>query len=112
MFMNILENSIKHSPRDKPLVIDILQTRVCRGGIEYHRISIEDNGPGISDEFKDKLFTRFSRGKTKAKGKGLGLYIVKTLVENFNGEIWAEDRIKGDYTKGVRFVVMLPAVDK
>jgi len=110
IFVNIVENSIKHSPPDKPLVIDILLTRVCEGGKEYYRISIEDNGPGIPEEFKDKLFTRFSRGKTKAKGKGLGLYIVKTLVETFRGEIWVEDRVRGDHTKGARFVVVLPAV--
>ena len=92
------------------MVIDVLQTTVCEDGKEYSRISIEDNGPGISDEVKEKLFARFSRGETKAKGKGLGLYLIKTLVEDFHGKVWVEDRVPGDHTKGAKFVVMLPAV--
>jgi signal transduction histidine kinase len=72
--------------------------------------SVEDTGPGIPDWIKDKLFTRFQRGDTTAHGKGLGLYLVKMLVESYKGAIWVEDRFSGDYTKGARFVVMLPAV--
>jgi signal transduction histidine kinase len=43
---------------------------------------------------------------------GLGLYIVKTLVESYGGRVWVEDRVAGDHTKGARFVVMLPTVEK
>jgi signal transduction histidine kinase len=42
-------------------------------------------------------------------GKGLGLYLVRTLVHDFQGMIWVEDGVPGDPTKGARFVVMLPA---
>ncbi len=45
------------------------------------------------------------------RGKGLGLYLVKTLVECFHGRIFVEDRIAGDPTKGARFVVVLPSVE-
>ena len=110
IFINLIENSIKHSHKDRPLVIVVLQTMVCEDGKEYFRISVEDNGPGISDEVKQNLFARFYRGETKAKGKGLGLYLIKTLVENFHGKVWVEDRVPGDHTKGAKFVVMLPAV--
>jgi signal transduction histidine kinase len=44
------------------------------------------------------------------RGKGLGLYLVKTLVEYLHGKIFVEDSIPGDYIKGTRFVVMLPAM--
>ncbi len=108
IFTNLVENSIKHSPLDKPLVIDIIQSEVCENGKEYDRISIEDNGPGIPDEVKEKLFQRFYRGRTMTRGKGLGLYLVKTLVEEFNGMVWAEDRVPGDHAKGAKFVVMIP----
>lgn len=67
---------------------------------------------GISDNIKGRLFTRFSRGDTKTIGRGLGLFLVKSLVDDYSGKVWAEDRVTGDYTKGVRFVVMLPAYEK
>jgi PAS domain S-box-containing protein len=111
IFINLIENSIKHSSKDRPLVINILQTKACENDKEYFRILIEDNGPGISDTVKEKLFARFSRGETKAMGKGLGLFLIKTLVEDFQGKVWVEDSVSGDYTKGARFVVMLPAID-
>jgi PAS domain S-box-containing protein len=112
IFINIIENSIKHSPPDRPLVIDILQTSVCVEGKKFNRVSIEDNGPGIPDDVKEKLFVRFYRGPTLVKGKGLGLYLVKTLVENFGGKVIAEDRVPCDHTKGAKFVVMLPTIDQ
>ncbi|MDI6895797.1 PAS domain S-box protein [Methanocella conradii] len=112
IFINLIENSIKHSPVDRPLIIDILQAMAREDGKAFIRVTIEDNGPGIPDDEKEKLFTRFYRGKTLAKGKGLGLYLARTLAENFGGKIRVEDRVPGDYTKGVRFIVMLPAARK
>jgi signal transduction histidine kinase len=79
---------------------------------KYYRCSVEDNGPGIMDELKSQLFNRFKRGATKAHGKGLGLYLVRTLVEGYHGRVWVEDRVHGDYRKGARFVIMLPAAEK
>lgn len=111
VFVNLIGNSIKHSGGRKPIEIDIKMDKVSDGLEEYCRVAIEDNGPGIPDDMKEKLFDRFRRGKTKTSGKGLGLYLVKTLVEEFHGLVWAEDRIHGDHTKGARFVVILPAID-
>ena len=51
------------------------------------------------------------KGTNKAKGMGLGLYLVKSLVDSYGGRVWVEDRISGDHTKGDRFVVILPAVN-
>jgi signal transduction histidine kinase len=112
IFINLVENSIKHSPPDKPLVIDIVQSEVCEDRKEYHRISVEDNGPGVPDEVKEKLFARFYRGTTKTRGKGLGLYLIKTLVEDFNGKVWVEDRVPGDHSKGTKFVIMIPVTEQ
>jgi signal transduction histidine kinase len=52
------------------------------------------------------------KGDSKAKGIGLGLYLVKSLVESYDGQVWVEDRVPGDHTKGARFVVMLPTIEK
>jgi signal transduction histidine kinase len=111
VFSNLIWNAIKHSDARQPLIINILIDRTVIDGQRYYRVAVEDTGPGISDEIKGKLFLRFSRGRTKAKGSGLGLYLVKTLVDSFHGTITVEDRVPGEYTKGVRFVVILPAAD-
>ncbi len=109
-FSNIVGNAIKHS--SGPVTINIELEKVSEPGKKYYIVSIDDNGPGIPQEMKDKLFTRFQRGKTKATGKGLGLYLVKSLVESYDGRIWVEDRVHGDHTRGSKFVVMLPAIEK
>ena len=109
VFTNLINNSIKHSNPDKPLIIDIRVDRIKEKDIDYLRCMVEDNGPGISNWVKDKIFMRFQRGDTKAHGKGLGLYIVRTLVDDFGGKVWVEDRVSGDSGKGARFVVVLPA---
>ncbi|BAI61359.1 putative histidine kinase [Methanocella paludicola SANAE] len=112
VFINIVGNAIKHSDANKPLEINISQFHIYGTDESYHKVIIEDNGPGIPDELKTRIFNRFERGNTKAKGKGLGLFLVKTLVHDFNGKIWVEDRVPGDHTKGARFMVVLPAVEK
>jgi signal transduction histidine kinase len=110
VFSNIIGNAIKHSTGR--LTIDITVDRVAEQGQDYYRVVIEDNGPGISDELKDSLFDRAARGKTKATGKGLGLYLIKALIDEYNGMVWVEDRVSGDHTNGSRFVVIFPAAKK
>ncbi len=109
VFSNIIGNAIKHSTG--PLTIDISIKRALEDGNACCITSVADNGPGIPDSLKRRLFVRFQRGATKATGRGLGLYLVKTLVDDYHGRVWVEDRIPGDSTKGAKFVVMLPAVE-
>lgn len=106
-FSNIINNAIKYSGPD--MHIDIDQKETVLGGKKYYEVSISDNGPGIPDELKRKLFRRFQRGNTGAQGKGMGLYITKMLVERFGGKVCVEDRVPGDYKKGSKFVILLPA---
>lgn len=109
VFSNLIVNAIKHS--SGPLTIDVGLTKAQENGIEYCVVTVSDDGPGIPDDKKKILFNRFMRGATKAEGTGLGLYIVRSLVESFKGRVRVEDRIAGDHTKGVRFTVLLPAID-
>jgi signal transduction histidine kinase len=109
VFCNMINNSIKYSGTD--VTIDIIPDESVVSGKKYYSIAISDNGMGIPDEVKSKLFKRFQRGTTKSHGKGLGLYIVRSLLEKFNGTVKVEDRIPGDYTKGAKFTVMLPAAE-
>jgi signal transduction histidine kinase len=108
VFSNLIDNAIKHSDPDRPLTINIAIRSQKDHKQDYYLCSVEDNGPGIPDWIKDKIFQRFQRGTTKAHGKGLGLYLVKKLVDDYHGAVWVEDRVPGDYTKGAKFVVMLP----
>ncbi|MGA9139254.1 MAG: PAS domain S-box protein [Methanocella sp.] len=110
VFSNLIGNAVKHSDPQQPLTIDVGLEPVMKGGKKCYRVTIEDDGPGIPDELKSQLFMRFQSGQGKALGKGLGLYLVRTLVHDFRGTILVEDRVPGDYAKGAKFVVLLPAV--
>jgi signal transduction histidine kinase len=110
VFSNIIGNAIKHSTG--PLAINVQDDEVRENDRIYYRVAIEDNGPGIPDELKSTLLERDMQGKKKASGKGLGLYLIKALVDDYGGKVWIEDCLTGDHTKGSRFVVMLPAVGK
>jgi signal transduction histidine kinase len=68
---------------------------------------VEDDGPGIPEGIKDKIFNRMMKSDSNAKGMGLGLFLVRSLVESYSGRVWREDRVPGDHMKGVKFVVML-----
>ena len=104
-----MSNAVKHTgagghPR---------RSGCCKGnGSHYCRVMVEDDGPGIPDDFKASIFNRTLKGTQNVKGMGLGLYLVKSLVDSYGGRVWVEDRVSGDHTKGAKFVVMLPAVDK
>lgn len=108
-FTNLVGNAVKHTPGSPE--INVAVSRVAENGSSFYRIAIEDNGPGIPDEKKGEIFHRFKRGQTKAKGTGLGLYIARTLVDNFKGRILVEDRVPGHYTKGSKFIVYLPVAE-
>ncbi|MCD1295630.1 hypothetical protein CUJ83_11540 [Methanocella sp. CWC-04] len=109
VFMNLVGNSIKHS--NGLVTIDIRINKKCVDEVQYYEVTVEDNGPGIPDSLKSKLFNRLNRGNTGVRGSGLGLYLVKMLLDDFNGKVWIEDRVTGDYSKGCRFVILLPSED-
>lgn len=108
LFSNIIGNAIKHSTG--PVLVKIRQARIEEGSKNWCLVSIEDNGPGIPDRLKESLFTRFRNVGIMQDGRGLGLYLVKTLVDDFGGTVRIEDRVPGDHTLGSRFVVRLPAI--
>ena len=57
-----------------------------------------------------RKYSTASNGGKKARGMGLGLYLVKSLVKSFGGYVEIHNRVPGDYTKGTRFLVYLPAI--
>jgi len=99
---NLVDNAIKYTPKGGVTVA------LSRKG-ELARISISDTGIGISREEIPTLFEKFVRGKDVNKlhtgGTGLGLYVVKKIVEAHEGKVWVESP---GLEKGTTFVVELP----
>jgi Signal transduction histidine kinase len=94
VFTNVIGNSIKFGGPGVSVSISVLTSE------KRVEVIISDTGPGIGDEMKTRIFRRFERGSQGARGKGLGLYIVKTLVERYGGRVWADDRIPGSPETG------------
>lgn len=88
VFYNLISNSIKYkSPERSPNI-----TISTRNEGDYIVIAIKDNGLGMKEVNKDKIFTLFKRLHTHVEGTGVGLYIVKRIIENEGGRIEVESR--------------------
>lgn len=98
---NLLSNAIKYSDQAKSLKTININVTQTNDGI---RIIVEDNGIGISDESKDRVFKMFYRASEKSYGSGLGLYIIQETVKKLGGSISMESK-EGLYT---RFIIDLP----
>ncbi len=114
VFQNIITNALKFSRKDVDPVIRIhaepveaksIDAKVVPGG-KYTRISISDNGIGFDEVYLDKIFTIFQRLNSKEdyEGTGIGLAIVKKIVDKHNGIITA----RSEENKGACFIIILP----
>jgi len=79
-------------------------------GREWWEVTVADHGVGIPDDKKEMIFQRFAPRLAGSRGIGLGLSIVKSIVERYGGRIWVDDRVKDDHSQGALFHVLLPAV--
>jgi signal transduction histidine kinase len=96
---NLLNNSVKYCVDDPVIKVQIMLDKELE-------IRIEDNGIGIREEHEKNVFNKFYRADNpiKAKGLGLGLYIVKRIIENHNGSI----RLESTRGKGTTAIINLP----
>lgn len=103
---NLLDNAVKYSPEGSAITID------CHLQNGFLVFSVNDEGPGISDEHLPRLFERFYRvDKSRSRelgGTGLGLAIVKHIVELHGGRVGVESRPG----RGSRFWISLPLADR
>jgi PAS domain S-box-containing protein len=116
LIYNLISNSLKFARKDVPPVINV-NCKIDKGKflsndkllpeIEYCHISIVDNGIGFDANYKDKIFEIFQRlhGREEYMGTGIGLAIVKKIVENHNGFITAT----GEPNQGATFDIYIPA---
>jgi signal transduction histidine kinase len=109
VFSNLIDNAIKHS-NSSEVRIGIGMAKTFLGDNWYYKIDVEDNGPGIPDIQKERIFNRYRADTVSLKGSGIGLHLVRSLVESFSGKIWVEDRVSGEPASGSRFVVLLPVI--
>lgn len=110
LFANLLSNAVKFDPSDR-VQVDVSVESESISENDYWLVSIADRGRGIPDDRKKTVFERFATGMTGVKGFGLGLSIVSTMVEKFDGKVWVEDRLEGDHSKGAVFKVLLPKAE-
>jgi signal transduction histidine kinase len=103
LVLNLMENAIKHTPEGTQI-----RAAVERENGSVH-LTVEDDGPGIPAELREKVFERFVRGSGDRGGSfGLGLSIVRAVAENHGGTVALGEAEAG---RGTRFVVTLPAAD-
>jgi len=107
VFENVLINSIKYN-ETKNVDIAIKISELHLNSKNYIKIEFLDNGIGVPDDRKEIIFKRGHRRVKDSKGMGLGLSLVKEILKSLNGKIWVEDKVKGDYTKGSNFVLLIP----
>jgi len=110
VFENILINAIKHNKSSNP-EINVRISKEQIESISYLKMEFQDNGVGIKDTRKVKIFQRGYGKNNSVYGMGLGLSLVKKIIENYNGEIWIEDRVTGDHSKGSNIVLLIPEVE-
>ena len=116
LLFNLLNNSLKFSKPDQAPHIKItseiaegatLNNEKLAAAPKYCHITVSDNGIGFEQQYSEKIFEVFQRlhRRTEYEGTGIGLSIVKRIVENHNGVITA----KGELGKGVLFDIYIPA---
>ena len=107
IFENILINAVKHNENPSVEIL-IKLSEYQKNSINYLKLEFIDNGRGITDEVKEKIFVKSYIKDRRSTGMGLGLSLVKKIIEKYDGKIWVEDKIHGDYTKGSNFVILIP----
>lgn len=108
ILINIISNSVKYTPKKGKVSVTITEEPSEKEGYASYRFIVEDTGIGMSEEYLPHIFEEFTREHTstesKVVGTGLGLPIVKSLVDLMGGSIVVESKVG----KGTRFTLVLP----
>ena len=109
ILLNVISNSIKYTPEGGSVTVDITEEgHDAEKKVSFYRFTIEDTGIGMSKEYLPHIFEEFSRENTstesKVIGTGLGLPIVKSLVDLMGGTI----EVSSEVTVGTKTIIILP----
>jgi signal transduction histidine kinase len=98
---NLIDNAIKYAPKETAIFIKLFKQN------NYNVVEITDEGPGISDIEKEKVFKKYYRlggeATQKSKGTGLGLFLVYKIISAHKGKIMIED----NFPNGAKFILQL-----
>jgi signal transduction histidine kinase len=101
LMLNLLDNAVKYGPGGQTIAVRV------SGSESTIRIAVIDEGPGVPSAERETIWRPFQRGSAAregAGGSGIGLTIVKEIVDEHGGRVWVEDGMNG----GATFVVELP----
>lgn len=101
ILLNLLDNAVKYGPNEQTVRVTLAQ----RDGVV--ELSVADEGPGVSANEREQIWSPFARGAAASAkgGSGIGLTIVREVVEQHDGRCWV-DPVSG--SRGARFIVTLP----
>jgi PAS domain S-box-containing protein len=103
VFYNLLHNAVKFTESDE-VQIQVTSSLTKEG--EYLKLDFKDWGSGIDDRLKKNILSGIDERVLRVSG--VGLTLVKQIVDQYNGSLSIEDRVEGDHTQGAKVVVMLP----
>ena len=101
MFENLVDNAVKYMGEQTDPIIEI----GTRGPLSEPVFYVKDNGMGIEEQYKEKIFGLFEKLDPTVEGTGIGLALVKRIVETHGGKIWVESVGPG---KGSTFCFTIP----
>jgi PAS domain S-box-containing protein len=105
LFFNLLHNAMKMDSND--FVKVEVQANPADDN-KYLQIQVMDQGPGVPNSEKKRIFTRYQENSKEKRGSGVGLTLVQRIIQRYGGRIWVQDRVAGNHTQGANFVVLLP----
>ncbi|MBD3193698.1 MAG: hypothetical protein GF317_01485 [Candidatus Lokiarchaeota archaeon] len=110
VFENILLNAVKFNDKNT-VEIHILTEKIKKKNRLFIEIQFIDNGIGIPERLKGKIFSGRHKSNQEQMGLGIGLNLVQKILELFDATIRVENRIKEDYQKGSKFILTIPSYE-
>jgi signal transduction histidine kinase len=103
VFVNLIENAAKFRSAERALRIEV----GCRQESGFYRFHVADNGIGIAPQYHEQIFAPFQKLHPEIEGVGIGLALIKKIVEHYGGRVWVES----EAGKGSTFYFTIPKAD-
>jgi len=104
VFVNLIDNTVKFKSDETPLRIEV----GCQEERDFYRFYVADSGIGIARQYQEQIFAPFQQLDAETEGVGMGLALVKKIVEHHGGRVWVES----ESGKGATFYFTVPVIGK